>query len=372
MQIKKLFVAGLRNFKSIAIEPGNNFNLIYGLNGQGKTNLLEAIFLLGSPRSFRNCKQHELIRHDEKKAVVKGEVESNRVISDIMLTLEQAGRRVEINGKGIARASELHGKLNSVVFSPDDTGMVRNGPDLRRRYLDRAVYMVDIQYLHCWHDYHRILKQRNNLLKKIDTMGLDIWTDQLATVGAEVIERRHCFVSILNERLKRHYTYISGGSETAEITYRPEGIKATNNRPAIRIELLDLLNRNAKNDERYGTTTSGPHRDDLVFTLNGKLLKSFGSQGQQKSFVLALKMAEIEYLEEIFSESPILLLDDMSSELDSERSRNLLNCLSTKNIQVFITTTERSPALLDSAAQNCFVFHVQDGNLTFEENKKYE
>lgn len=367
MRINKLQISEFRNFKKATIEPSHNFNLFYGLNGHGKTNVLEAIFLLGSPRSFRNGKQHELIMHDKKTAVVKGEVESNRVTSSILFTLEQAGRRVEINGKGIARASELHGKLNAVVFSPDDTGMVRNGPDSRRRYLDRAAYMVDIQYLHCWHDYHRILKQRNNLLKKSDTTGLDIWTEQLATSGAEVIERRQHFVSVLNERLKRHYASISDGREVAEITYRPEGIKASD-RSEIKTELLELFNRHAKNDERYGTTTCGPHRDDLVFTLNGKLLKSFGSQGQQKSFVLALKMAEIEYLEEIFGESPILLLDDMSSELDVQRSRNFLNSLSKEDIQVFITTTERSPALLDSAAQNYSVFHVQDGNLTFEEN----
>lgn len=367
MHLKKLSIAEFRNIKNISIQPCNNFNLLYGLNGQGKTNLLEAIFLLGSPRSFRNCKQHDLIRHDEKIAVVRGEVESNRITSDIRFTLEQAGRRVEVNGKGIARASELHGKLNSVVFSPDDTGMVRSGPDSRRRYLDRAVYMVDIQYLHCWHDYHRILKQRNNLLKKADTTGIDIWTDQLATVGAEIIERRHYFVSTLNKRFKKYYTYISDGSESAEVTYRPEGIKVFTG-SEIKNELSDLLNRNARNDERYGTTTSGPHRDDLIFTLNGKLLKSFGSQGQQKSFVLALKLAEIEYLEETFNELPILLLDDMSSELDSERSKNLLQCLSQKNIQVFITTTERSPALLDVTTQNYSVFHVQGGNLTFEEN----
>jgi DNA replication and repair protein RecF len=366
MRLKHLQVFNFRNMEIIRVEPGARFNLLYGCNGQGKTNLLEAIYLLGNPRSFRNSKLPEFIRHGQSQAMVSGNVESAGVASQIRLTLETGGRRVEIDNKGIKRASDLHGRLNSVVFSPDDTGMVKSGPEARRRYLDRAVYTGDIGYLHCWHDYHRVLKQRNHLLKSQDRSGLDVWTEKLAVAGAEVIERRQQYVALLDVQLQKNYATISGGSETAGIDYQPEGVKETE-RSAICESLLQLFARHSRSDERYGTTTAGPHRDDLSFTLNERNLKSFGSQGQQKSFVLALKMAEMENLQEIFGEPPLLLLDDMSSELDAQRNGNLMDYLTSRDIQVFITTTEPS-AVIGSAAL-CSVFRVENGNLTFEGNE---
>ncbi|MFA7059489.1 MAG: DNA replication/repair protein RecF [Pedobacter sp.] len=370
MRLRHLAIVDFRNLATIRIEPGACFNLLYGLNGQGKTNLLEAIYLLGNPRSFRSSRLPELIRHGERIAQIRGEVESGGIRSHIRLSLEVAGRKVEIDGKGIQRASDIHGKLNAVVFSPDDSGMVRLGPETRRRYLDRAVYMSDIDYLHCWHNYQRILKQRNHLLKNSDKSGLDTWTEKLAETGAEVIQRRQRFVTLLGVILQRHYATISGCSEAADISYRPDGVLATD-RKGIYEQLLELFSRHAKNDERYGTTTAGPHRDDLTLCIDNRQLKSFGSQGQQKSFVLALKMAEMDNLQTIFNEPPLLLMDDMSSELDACRNRNLIDFLTSRDNQVFITTTERSPALLGAAA-NCAVFRVEHGNLTFEGNKPYE
>jgi len=354
----------------IRVEPGKRFNLLYGLNGQGKTNFLEAIYLLGNSRSFRNSRLPEFIRHGQTQALVSGEVESCGTVSEIRLSLETAGRRVEIDQKGIKRASDLHGKLNAVVFSPDDTGMVKSGPEARRRYLDRAVYTGDIGYLHCWHDYHRILKQRNHLLKSPDKTGLDIWTEKLAIAGAEVIERRQRYVALLDAQLQQHYATISGGSETAGISYQPDGVQATD-RDGICVELLQLFQRHGKSDERYGTTTAGPHRDDLLFCLDSRHLKAFGSQGQQKSFILALKMAEMENLRMVFSEPPLLLLDDMSSELDAQRNSNLMEYLTSRDIQVFITTTQPSSALLATTA-HCSVFRVENGNLTSEGNETHE
>lgn len=354
----------------IRVEPGTRFNLLHGFNGQGKTNFLEAIYLLGNPRSFRNARLPEFIRHGNTQALVYGEVESSGSVSQIRLSLETAGRRVEIDKKGIKKASDLHGKLNAVVFSPDDTGMVKSGPEARRRYLDRAVYTGDIGYLNCWHDYHRILKQRNHLLKSPDKSGLDVWTEKLAGAGAEVIERRQQYVALLDTQLQQHYATISGGGEPAGISYQPEGVQTTD-RDSICDELLQLFNRHGRSDERYGTTTAGPHRDDLTFTLENRPLKAFGSQGQQKSFVLALKMAEMENLQTIFGESPLLLLDDMSSELDAQRNSNLMDFLTSRDIQVFITTTAPSSSILGTAA-HCSVFRVENGNLTSEGNETHE
>lgn len=364
MRLLRLAVANFRNISALQIEPGERFNLFYGLNGQGKTNLLEAVYLLGSPRSFRTSRLPELIKHDEQVSHILGTVKSSGIQSSINITFESAGRRVDIDGKGIQRASDLHGRLNAVVFSSDDTAMVKMGPEARRRYLDRAVYTGDVAYLHCWHDYQRILRQRNHLLKSPDKSGLDVWTDKLADTGAEVIERRLKFVRILDSKLRRHYAAISDERETSGISYHPDGVQSTE-RENIRRELIELFRKHERSDERYGTTTAGPHRDDLTFSLNERQLKSFGSQGQQKSFMLALKMAEMDNLYDIFGESPLLLLDDMSSELDARRNHNLMEFLITRDIQIFVTTTERSPALLDGASQ-CAVFHVENGNLTFE------
>lgn len=364
MRLCSVSIANFRNVPSVHIEPSDRFNLFYGFNGQGKTNLLEAIYLLGNPRSFRTSRLSELIRHGESQANIFGSVVSAGIENKLRFVIEAAGRKVDIDGKVVNKASELHGKLNSVLFSPDDTGMVRMGPETRRRYLDRVVYMGDIRYLQCWHSYQRILKQRNQLLKNSDMSGLDVWTEKLAESGAEVIERRLKFIKVLNEKLQQYYSTISGNSETARITYEPDGIQSEVEED-ICGELLELLKRHQRSDERYGTTTAGPHRDDLKFIMDDKPLKAFGSQGQQKSFILALKMAEMDNLQDIFGEAPLLLLDDMSSELDARRKHNLMEFLTSREIQVFITTTERSPALL-KAAPHCAVFQVENGNLTFE------
>lgn len=370
MHLTRLSIADFRNIRSLSFTPDRHFNLILGRNGQGKTNLLEALYLLGSPRSFRNARLPDFVRHGEQRAQVRGEMESGGIRGRISLTIENAGRRVELDGKGIQRASDLYGRLTTVVFSPDDTAMVRYGPEMRRRYLDRSIYMCDLAYLHCWHAYQRILKQRNQLLKQSDRTGLETWTEQLAETGAEMIVRRHRFVERLDGMLQRHYQNISGDGELSSMAYAPEGIRALE-QEQVRDQLLELFRRNRESDIRHGTTTAGPHRDDLKFQLNGRPLKTFGSTGQQKSFVLALKMAEIDNLRSSFGEPPLLLLDDLSSELDDTRSVNLLQFLLNIDIQVFMTTTQRSTALLDSAA-HCAVFHVEHGNLTFEGNDTHE
>ena len=364
MRLLHLAISNFRNMASLRVEPGERYNLLHGLNGHGKTNLLEAIYLLGSPRSFRTSRLPELIKHGERCSQVQGVVESAGTRSKISVLLETAGRRVDIDGKGVHKASELHGRLNAVIFSPDDTGMVkwvRKREDVIWTGLSIPVISAiciagttTIAYL----------KQRNHLLKCSDKTGLDIWTEKLAEAGSEVIERRQKFVAVLDGKLRKHYATISDHNETSGVSYHPDGVQSCE-RETIRLELLELLKRHQSSDERYGTTTAGPHRDDLTFMLDERQLKAFGSQGQQKSFVLALKMAEMDNLHDIFGESPLLLLDDMSSELDFRRNRNLMEFLTSRDIQVFVTTTERSPALLDTAS-HCAVFRMEGGNLTSE------
>lgn len=365
MRIRKISISGFRNLKQINIQPGSHFNLIYGLNGQGKTNFLESLYILGNPRSFRQVRSQDMIAHEETRSIVNGHVETGHVDNKIKLLIENSGRKVELNGKHIKKASELHGVLNTIVFSPDDTYMIKGTPETRRRYLDRVVYTGDIGYLFCWHAYSRILKQRNALLKNSDKSGLDTWTEKLAETGAEVIKRRLRYVEKLNKILSRQYRTISGKEyEIAEIAYKPEGI-SKDDISEIRMELLELISRNRNKDEKYGTTSIGPHRDDLIFNLNGCSLKSFGSQGQHKSFVLALKMAEIDHLASVFDEPPVFLIDDFSSELDIERKSNLIEFLKKRDLQTFITTTDHTDICFEDN-ENCAVFHVEHGNLTFK------
>lgn len=370
MRLTKLVISQFRNIETVSVKPCANFNLLYGLNGQGKTNLLEAIYLLGNSRSFRTSRLSELLRHGEQQARIAGEIESGNTIGRVQLTLEPGGKKVLLDGKSVQRASNLHGMVNAVVFSPDDTSMVKLGPEARRRYLDRVVYTSTIAYLHHWHEYHRILKQRNFLLKHGDTSGLAVWTEKLAESGAQIIYYRLQYVATMNRRLQYHYRVIAGEQETVDVHYLPIAV-THDDISGIQSDLLKNFDATLAQDQRYGSTTAGPHRDDLLFLLNGRALKAFGSQGQQKTYVLALKMAEMEHLHTVFDEPPLLLLDDMSSELDAQRNSNLMDFIINSNIQVFMTTTDRlAPA--SHLLKECAIFNVHDGHLTFEGNELYE
>lgn len=366
MRINSLVVSRFRNIDFLKFSPGKNFNLIYGLNGQGKTNLLESIYILGSSRSFRNVKLHDLIKYDSQISRIQGTIESVNTKNTIRLDIEQNGKKVEIDNKKIQRASQLYGLFNLIIFSPDDTDMIRLGPDMRRKYLDRAIYVTNITYLQHWNDYYRILKQRNHLLKIKQKDDLDIWTEKIARSGAELIRYRYIFVKQLNEVINHYYSDISGTIEKAEIEYLSE-IKNCSDLEGLYKQLYFLLQKHQLNDLRYGTTTVGPHRDDLQFWLDQKKLKISGSQGQKKSYILALKMAEIDNINNIFNENPVLLLDDINSELDQQRKEKLMSFLLKRNLQVFITTTEKID-INQSDVEKWAVFHMENGNLTFEGN----
>jgi DNA replication and repair protein RecF len=292
-------------------------------------------------------------------------VQSAGVKSEICLQLEKSSRRVTIDNKTVQRAIELHGKLSVVVFSPDDTAMVKLGPETRRRYLDRSVYASDSGFLQDYHYFYRALKQRNTLLKINKPEGLDLWTEQLAIAGIRLMEHRKRHTDRLNELLQKKYLHIAGGKEKVTVVYNPD-ITVNDGIDGAK-KLLDVLNDQREQDLRYKTTGRGPHRDDLVFLIEGRPLKSYGSQGQQRSFVLALKMAELDHLEETFGEMPVLLLDDIASELDRERMTNLLVFLRQQEVQVLITTTDITP-FVPVLQQDSTLVRVEGGRLSYEGN----
>jgi DNA replication and repair protein RecF len=240
--------------------------------------------------------------------------------------------------------------------------MVRGGPELRRRYLDRAVFTCDLSYLAAYHGYLKILKQRNALLKSGESYGLEVWTEQLAQAAVLVIARRRAWLQEIEKLLQGFYSEISGNDEKVQIEYRLYGVDTKAYAEDPLQALLVALKAHAAEEKRRGSTAIGPHRDDLHFGLNGRSTRHFASQGQQRSFVLALKMAEIEFIQRCFEAPPVLLLDDMTSELDRERNFNLMEFLKKREMQVFITTTALQNVALEGMPDTR-TFQISEGKI---------
>lgn len=364
MFLKEVRLEQYRNIQSAGIMPARHLTVLYGSNGQGKTNILESIYLLGTARSFRSAKVPELIQSTSRAATVRGIIQTSGVESELLLQLENNSRRIHIDGKAVHRSSDLHGKLAVVIFSPDDTAMVKLGPETRRRFLDRSLYTGTAAFLQDYHNYYRTLKQRNILLKNNQINGLDIWTEQLTTAGLRLILQRKEHTVRLNRLLQKQYHQIAGADETVTIQYKPD-IAADEATDAE--SLRNVFEQHQQSDIHYKTTGRGPHRDDLVFMIQGRPLKNFGSQGQQRSFILALKMAELELLEETFGETPVLLLDDIASELDRTRMSNLLAYIRRQEVQTILTTTDVTP-FFPLLQQDSSIIRVEEGRLTREGN----
>lgn len=363
MLVTKIQIRSFRNIAEEEICFNERFNILHGANGQGKTSVLEAIYLLGTMKSFRLARTPDLISWNTPYSVVEGWVQRDGVRREIALYLGREGRKARIDQKPVVRLADFFGAVNAVVFSPEEIGMVRGGPELRRRYLDRAIFSGDLGYLLLYHEYQRLLKQRNALLKKGERAGLEIWTDQLAEAGARLMAKRREYLSNLEPLVRHFYRQIADGAEEAGLAYRPHHLSPGEMEGDGKGALLRLYADHAEEELRRGSTVVGPHRDDVEFALNGRVIRHHGSQGQQRSFVLALKMAEIDYLERLHGAPPVLLLDDISSELDRQRNANLMAFLRERRMQVFITTTDVSSLRLEGIDTRAS-FHVSRGTVT--------
>ncbi|UFS72187.1 DNA replication/repair protein RecF [Geomonas sp. RF6] len=362
MRLLGLRVSSFRNLKNLELTPGARFNVFYGNNGQGKTNLLESIYLLSTMKSFKLARNAELITFGADFSLIRGVVEKDCVKRDISLLLEKQGKKGKVDGKIATRMDDFFGNLNVVVFTPEEISMVRGAPELRRRYLDRAVFTGDLGYLALFHDYSKILKNRNALLKRGELSGLDVWSEQLAHAAAGVVARRVAYLEEMQGLLQFFYKQISGNDEEVVLSYRLNLMEREAYLADPEETLLKTLKAHAAEEKRRGTTVAGPHRDDIYFALDGRPVRHFGSQGQQRSFVLALKMAEIEYLHRRFGAPPVLLLDDMTSELDRERNANLMEFLKNREMQVFITTTALQNVPFEEGAQHR-AFQIREGRI---------
>lgn len=352
MKIESLDLKNYRNYSESHISFDDKVNLLYGENAQGKTNILESIYFCATTKSHRGSKDKEIISFNSDESHIKAKIskKNQQYVIDIHLK-KNSPKGIAVNGIPIRKVSELFGTVNVVCFSPEDLNIIKEGPAGRRKFIDLELCQLNSLYVHSLINYNKVLIQKNKLLKEIpynDSLKdtLDIWDEQLIKYGNEVFNYREEFIKELNEIIKDIHFNISGEREVLRIEYEKSNFK------------------NAREEEiRQRATLYGPHRDDIAFYINDIDLRKFGSQGQQRTAALALKLSEIELAKKKTGDCPILLLDDVLSELDGNRQEHLLEAI--QNIQTIITCTGVED-YINSNLHIDRIMHVEKGKVTNE------
>ena len=334
MIIKSLELDHFRNYDSLSMTFDSGTNILYGDNAQGKTNILEAIYLSATTKSHKGSKDRDIVNFAAEEAHIRTYIEKDGLENRVDMHLRKnKSKGIAINGQKIKKAADLLGLLNVVFFSPEDLSIIKNGPAERRRFVDMELCQLDSFYLYNLNNYNKIVNQRNKLLKELyynpglkDT--LSIWDSQLLSYGSKIIERRIAFVEQLNDIIYEIHRKLSGNKEELRICDEPD---------VTLEEYEQKLQSGQERDIRLKQTSTGPHRDDFSFLAGNIDIRKFGSQGQQRTAALSLKLSEIELVKKITRDTPVLLLDDVLSELDSNRQNYLLNSIG--DIQTIITCT---------------------------------
>ncbi len=355
MIIKSLELANFRNYETLDIHFDKGTNILYGDNAQGKTNILEAIYVSATTKSHKGSKDKEIIHFDKEEAHIRTYLEKEDIEYKVDMHLRKnKSKGIAIDGNKIKKAADLMGLLNIVFFSPEDLAIIKNGPSERRRFADMELCQLDSFYLYNLNHYNKIINQRNKLLKDMYfnpglKETLNIWDSQLVSYGSKIIERRSIFTGQLCDIINEIHSKLSGGKEKLTVKYEPD----------VSIENFEeKMKENQEKDIKSKMTSIGPHRDDFSFIVNDIDIRKYGSQGQQRTAALSLKLSEIELVKKITKDTPVLLLDDVLSELDSNRQNYLLNSIG--DIQTIITCTG-----LDEFVNNRFeinrILEVADG-----------
>lgn len=358
MVIETLELSNFRNYDTLFIELDRGINIFYGDNAQGKTNILESIYLCGTTKSHRGSKDKEMIQFQKEESHIRMSVVKKEIPCRIDMHLKRnKAKGIAINGVPIKKASELFGIVNMVFFSPEDLNIIKDGPSERRKFIDIELCQLNKVYLSELSAYQHVLNQRNKLLKDIsfspDLKGtLDVWDEQLVHYGERIILERRQFIEELNHIILDIHKNLTGEKEILNISYEPN-VNSEN--------FAVLLKENREKDLKFKLTSTGPHRDDMCVTVNGIDIRKYGSQGQQRTAALSLKLSEIYLVKKRIKDTPVLLLDDVLSELDSSRQNYLLKSI--HDIQTLITCTG-----LDDFVNNRFkinkVFQVTDGKIS--------
>ena len=356
MWINDIKLNNFRNYDKKEIKLHENINVFYGENAQGKTNIIESIFLSSIGKSFRTNKEKELIKFDEEKALIEINFQKSDRDGNIKIEIGDK-KQIYLNGIKLKKLSELLGNINIVIFTPDDINILKGGPQNRRKFLDIMISQLRPNYMHILTLYLKTLEQRNNYLKQIklenkDENLLDIWDEKLIEYGMKIYEYRKEFIEKIQNKIKNIHKEITENKEEIEIKYFSDANTRQN--------FINELKSRRKLDIIKGFTTKGVHRDDFVVYINGREVEIYGSQGQHRTAILSLKLSELQVIYDEIGEYPILLLDDFMSELDDKRRKNFLNNI--KDIQVIITCTEK----ITLENLKYFSYNVIDGNIKEE------
>ena len=353
MYIEKIKLQNFRNYEQLELDLNKNINIIYGNNAQGKTNILEAIFLSSFGKSFRTKKEKEMIKFNEQSAIV--EIFYQKKDREGKVKIEIGNKKqISINGIKLKKLSELLGNINIVIFTPDDINILKDGPAGRRRFLDMMIGQLRPNYVYNLNMYLKTIEQRNNYLRQIREENkpenmLEIWDENLAEYGEKIYVYRNEFINKIANKINNIHKNITDAKEEIKIEYLSNCDNKEN--------YLKLLKERRKLDIIKGFTTKGIHRDDFVIYINDKEVSTFGSQGQNRTAVLSLKLSELQVVYDEIGEYPILLLDDFMSELDEERRKNFLNNI--KNTQVILTGTDK----IELSGVEYSMFNVKEGKI---------
>lgn len=374
MYLSKFSLEFYRNYPSLDVDFSRDVNIFLGQNAQGKTNLLESIYFLGLTRSHRTSNDKELIEFDADFARIKGHLHQSQIELDLEVRVTPKGKIAYINHLEQAKLSNYIGKMTAILFSPEDLNLIKGSPAIRRRFMDLEFGQISAEYLYFISQYRQVLKQKNNYLKQLalnktkDLVFLEVLSDQLAGLGAEIVHYRIKLINELNTRSKLAHEQISGTKEELELKYSATGIEVDESMSVENLyqNLLSAYETNQSKEIKSGTTLVGPHRDDLIFSINQQNAHLYGSQGQQRTVVLSIKLAEVQLIHQITGEYPILLLDDVMSELDVTRQTALLNYIHGKT-QTFITTTDLA-GISWEIIQKPKIFKIANGVLALFES----
>ena len=367
MFIKNIELKNFRNYESLTLDFDERVNLILGDNAQGKTNLVEAIYVSSFGKSFRTGSDYKLIKFGEKEAFINIEAAKEDFDTEVEILIKAKGsasteKFVKKDKKNITKVSDLLSNILIVVFSPEDLKIVKDEPEKRRKFINRELCQISLSYYDNLSNYKKALLQRNTYLKEasIDPDLLDVWDVQLSKYGAAIIKLREKYIEKIAKFSAAIHSGITGGEENLEIKYDPNlSIQPTVEDQEARF--YETLKMSFDSDLRNRSTQVGPHRDDISFFVNGVDMRAFGSQGQQRTCALSLKLAELSLIKEDTGENPILILDDVMSELDQRRQEFLIETL--RENQLFITTTDMDSNIL-SRIQNARIFRVKEGKVS--------
>lgn len=363
MYIESLALNNYRNYGDEKIEFSKNINILYGDNAQGKTNILEAIYMLATTKSHRGSHDKEIIRFSCEESHIRAEIVKNDISHRIDMHLKKSrSKGVAIDMVPIRKSADLFGLLNIIIFAPEDLSIIKNSPAERRRFMDMGLCQLNRIYYSDLAAYNKVLNQRNNLLKQIsydekNIEMLDVWDAQLANYGIKIIKARNNFIEMINKIVPDIHSRLTNGKENLKVFY---------DKNVSEEAFLEELSEKRRADIKYQSTQTGPHRDDMSFHINDIDVKKYGSQGQIRTVALSLKLAEISLVKKIINDNPILLLDDVMSELDSTRRDALISSIS--DIQTIITCTGYDDFIKERLNIDK-VYRISDGNVSLESIK---